>query len=202
MSNAARIIGRAKSAIAAGEVGEVELDFGVARTPPNDHPNCRCEAPPRRTTWINPAWRWYHGNNHEIDEHSGLCCAHGCTRYFGGFNGGVLGDRNEIWFGVPKPQPLVWDAANHLSERFSHVRDHAWLEAIAYEQGRWTGTLAEVQANMPEWPTLFAFHAWTAAWLAIGCGDAQEQEQLVYLDQLEERFVGDACRGRACEAKV
>jgi hypothetical protein len=186
----AAVIGRAKNAIAKGQVGEVELDFGVTRFPP------------KRSTWINPAWRWFHGENHDVGYHAlspsdadpdswTLVTCRQCRSLV-----------KPEWFGLPRPRPLVWDAANHLSERFAHVRDHAWLEAIAYAPGKWTGTLAEVQANMPEWPTLFAFHAWTAAWLAIGCGEAQEQEQLVYLDQLEERFIGDACRGRGCEANV
>jgi hypothetical protein len=129
--------------------------------------------------YINPAWRWYHGDNHLLDENTGRCKADGCPRTFRGFHGGILGDRNEIWFGLPKPRKQAWSPALRLAERFYLVRDRAWLTALGPTPN--SKTLAEAQANMPGWAHLFAFHAFTAAWLAL-----PELEQVVVLDAWED----------------
>lgn len=138
----------------------------------------RCRVPRRVSAvtarlYVNPAWRWYHGDNVE-----------------GRSRGLEFGE----WFGLPKPsfvRHVLADGA--IQQRFHHVRDHAWLEALGPLPH---GTLAEMQRDMPGWPSLFAFHAFTAAWAA-----SSDDERIVLLDVLEDRYVGDACRGRMCEAK-
>lgn len=139
----------------------------------------------------NPAWRCYHGDNHVLlvdadawaqpwsREAQALCTL--CGRH-----------QRVEWVGLPKP-PLRSLAGHRLNERFTHLRDHAWLRAIGHVEGV-SRTLAEVQADMPDWPHLFAFHAFTAVWLTL-----DEDDQVVLLDAWEAANIGNDCNGRLCE---
>lgn len=136
------------------DVDRIIIDDPVSRVPP----------------YVNPACRWHHGDNHELDS-DGWCkrCDVRASRWF----------RHEMWLGFPKPPVRPWSEASRLSDRFELVRERAWLTALGPKPH---GTLAEVQANMPGWAHLFTFHAFTAAWLAL----PDELDQVVVLDVWED----------------
>lgn len=98
--------------------------------------------------YVNPAWRWYHGDNCEWLDQRGGIYAEPCGRC------GQTSLRS--WFGLPKPEVTPLEPT--LRRRFEHLREQAWLFACGPEQR----TLAVAQADMREWPHLFAFHAFTA----------------------------------------
>ena len=161
----------------AGVTTSVQFDFLETPVPP---------------LYTNPAWRWWHAENHElglitindrpanIGNHTHVMCAR-CHV-----------DIRPEWYGLPRP--VVRSLAGHrLNERFAHLRDHAWLRAIDHVEGV-SRTLAEVQADMPDWPHLFAFHAFTAVWLTL-----DEDDQVVLLDAWEAANIGGDCAGRVCE---
>lgn len=146
--------------------------------------------------YVNPAWRLYHGDNHELQRsparetvaYCATCKKNVATRE-------RLHVDDACWFGLPKPSIVRRVLADgSMQQRFQHVRDHAWLEALGPLLPY--GTLSEMLGDVPGWPSLFAFHAFTAAWAA-----SSDDERIVLLDVLEDRYVGDACRGRLCEAK-